>query len=648
MAERSLAWYWRRLRNMSLPEIAHRVVERARKSLARGRQEGWARYACDGPVPQLPGFAQAIDRSPAAWREAVAARAPAFRQGRFAALGVEWPPATAAPFAPERWRLDPVTQRTWPGPEAYCFDIPYRHERVLGDIKYVWEFNRLQWLQPMALHARHHADAGMLAAIEDALASWYAANPPFRGVAWCSGIELALRAISLLVVASLCGDRLSAPTLARLRSMLHAHLHWMRRYPSRFSSANNHRVAEAAGEFLVALATPELAGAAMARREARRVLEEEAVRQILADGCGAEQSPTYGAFTAEFLLLASFVGEAAGAPLAPQVDDRLRRFVEAVGLLAVPGGQPPAIGDDDEGRVLTDGQAEPGYAVAVARAIAARAGVAGPASAAAAPVLRDLVFGAPQNEPPDEAPVHRDLPDGGYAVIREQRGGRSLHLVLDHGDLGYLSIAAHGHADALSVCLALDGVPLFVDPGTYLYHAGGAWRDWFRGTAAHNTLTMGDADQSQITGPFNWGDRAHARLESFDHGADWRVVASHDGYQRRFGVVHRRELSARPTGLALLDRLDGAGAPRTAAIVLQLAPGLGIHREGHSVAILCGDKVMAVVRFDAGGELTLVRGAEGRDGGWVSPAFGRIVPAWRLVWRGSVGAGGVTTIVDWG
>ena len=43
-----------------------------------------------------------------------------------------------------------MTGGLWPGSDQFCFDIAYRHERALGDVKYVWEFNRLQFLQPLA------------------------------------------------------------------------------------------------------------------------------------------------------------------------------------------------------------------------------------------------------------------------------------------------------------------------------------------------------------------------------------------------------------------------------------------------------------------------------------------------------------------
>ncbi|WEZ85859.1 heparinase II/III family protein (plasmid) [Rhizobium sp. 32-5/1] len=248
-------------------------------------------------------------------------------QGRYGALGTDWPPRDSSNLFPsDIWQLDPITGGFWPGSGAYCFDIAYRHERALGDIKYVWEFNRLQFLQPLAADAALTGNLAAIAAIEAAVSSWYEGNPPFRGICWNSGIELSLRSISLLIVMSLCGEALSAATIEKIRTILHAHQVWMARYPSRFSSANNHLVAEAAGLFLISLAMPELPRSSRLHAQSRRILTEEACKQILADGVGSEQSPSYGAFTAEFLLLCCFAADATGRPLPAVIAARLSLF----------------------------------------------------------------------------------------------------------------------------------------------------------------------------------------------------------------------------------------------------------------------------------------------------------------------------------
>ncbi|EIC23468.1 heparinase II/III family protein [Thiorhodovibrio frisius] len=615
-------WKLHRLRAMSPPEIAHRVVEKVRKSTARGTLEGWERYANPGPVPMLPGPWDSLAR--AVPEHDLNARTTALLAGEFTALGQTWPPrAPGCLFPAELWRLDPVTGASWPGADAYCFDIPYRHERRLGDIKYVWEINRLQFLQTLAAQVARTGDPQALAAIEQAIASWYEANPPFRGLGWNSGIELALRAITLLITASLCGSHLSEPTVARLRALLRAHALWLGRYPSRFSSANNHRIAEAAGEFLIALALPEWPQAATLEARHRRVLAREAERQFHADGVPAEQSPTYGAFSAELLWCAQASASAAGRPLPAVVDARLAAFAEFIAWLQDAEGQVPAIGDDDEGRVLWLDAAEPSYPVSVCRR-----------------------FALPAATSPTG--LHT-FTEGGYTVVREQRAGHRLALLFDHGPLGYLTIAAHGHADALAILVTLDGKPLFVDPGTYLYHSGGAWRDWFRGTRAHNTVNVDGVDQSRISGPFNWSHKARARLESARDGADWSITAAHDGYRKPFGVLHRRTLSATDQGFAIHDRLEGGliAPARRAEIVFQLAMDCEARSVGDAILIRRAGRDIATVAFDTPGDLCLAQGGElGEGGGWISPRFGIKLPATRISWVGRIPQQGVTSAIN--
>ena len=590
----SLIWTLNRLRAMSLPEVAHRVREKALKASARRQLEGWDLYQNDGPVPMQPWIRSHVAAFDAPCAEVIAQAARTVLQGTFCALGRDWP--TRAPsnlFPADLWRLDPVTGKLWPGAGHYCFDIAYRHQQSLGDVKYVWELNRLQFLQPLAAYFCLTGDRAALAAVEGCLESWYEANPPFRGLGWACGIEVALRAISLLVVSSLCAQELSPASIVRMRALLAASLVWLNRYPSRFSSANNHLIAEAAAQYLICLAMPDLPSATAHRAKARYTLEEEATRQFHADGVPAEQSPSYGAFSAELLFLCHNCGRLDG-----KVAQRLQAFAQFIFWLADEQQRVPAIGDNDEGRVLAF-KPYPAYPYHVASSILA------PTSQHGMRVFRD----------------------GGYSTVRDGR----WHVVFDHGPLGYLSIAAHGHADALAVCINLDGQALFVDPGTYLYHAGGTQRDWLRGTPAHNTLSIAGEDQSRISGPFNWSHKAQARLDEVIEGDAWSITASHDGYENRHGVRHQRRVAAHGDGLLIEDRL--LGAPQRAQIVFQLAPRLSSHVQGDRCHIMREGQPIAHLLFEAPGLLSC-------EESLVSPSFGVRRYAPRLVWQGDVGEQG--------
>lgn len=643
----AIAWYINRVRNMAAGEVAHRIAEKAKKNLARNRLEGWQQHdRGSGPLPALTGLAERVAAAPPKLRAAIAAAAEETLSGKFSALGVNWPQRTQDDLFPESlWRLDPVSGGLWPGTDAYCFDIAYRHERKLGDIKYVWEINRLQFFQALAAQVLLTGDRRALAAIESALSSWFNSNPPFRGVAWNSSIELALRSISLLMVTSLCGQALSLRTARQIRTMLNAHAFWLARYRSLFSSANNHLVAESAGLFLIALAMPDMPDAALLESRERIILADELDKQILADGVAAEQSPSYGAFTTELVLLAALAARHAGRPLPSHLDQRFEAFARYIAWLSDAHGNVPAIGDDDEGRVIAQGGREEHYPASVAAAIAGFLGMPAFGPRPHEAQLRDAVFETPAVSGPLASGI-KSFPQGGYTVLRGNHAGRDTVLLIDHGRLGYLSIAAHGHADALAILMSLDGQPLLVDSGTYLYHSGGAWRDWFRSSRAHNTLTLAGTCQSTMSGPFNWSHKANARLDKLVDGPDWRIRVSHDGYVKRFGVRHERTVAPTATGFEMRDRLLGSGAG-AAEVTFQLATDCEAIVDGSIVTILRQKTKTAQLSFMTKGDVSAARGGE-IGGGWVSPQFGKKYPAWRITWRGTIPPDGAVVAIDFG
>ena len=165
------------------------------------------------------------------------------------------------------------------------------------------------------------------------------------------------------------------------------------------------------------------------------------------------------------------------------------------------------------------------------------------------------------------------------------------------------------------------------------------WRNWFRSTPAHNTLNIDGESQSIVSGTFNWSHKAVAELVESEPEPQWKLRARHDGYRKRFGVVHQRTVAHRPDGIQLTDQL--LGGRRAAEIVFQLAAGLVAARDGNTVTVSRGAVPLLTIRFpDA--EIAIQAGGETPgQGGWVSPRFGTRQPAERIAWRGDVGQDGV-------
>jgi Heparinase II/III-like protein len=168
-------------------------------------------------------------------------------------------------------------------------------------------------------------------------------------------------------------------------------------------------------------------------------------------------------------------------------------------------------------------------------------------------------------------------------------------------------------------------------------------------TVEMDTPAAGNADFAVIQTHLviNWSHKARAWLEHSQAGKDWSLSGRHDGYVSRFGMEHRRTVSARADGVEFLDCLLPCNDRIPAEVVFQFAPDLDIEGEGFTRAIKGGNEVLALISFDAPGEIELHRGDPDESLGWVSARFGEKEPAPRLVWRGRIPRQGLRTALTW-
>lgn len=154
-------------------------------------------------------------------------------------------------------------------------------------------------------------------------------------------------------------------------------------------------------------------------------------------------------------------------------------------------------------------------------------------------------------------PIRQAFTDGGYYVLgRGFESKDEIRLIADAGALGYQGIAAHGHADALAFTLSIGGREFLIDPGTYAYHTEPAWRAYFRGTSAHNTVRVDERDQSESGGNFMWLSKAKAGCTTWLSGDREDLFEGwHDGYQRLADpVLHTRRIALdKQTGHIVID-----------------------------------------------------------------------------------------------
>ncbi|MFC0843989.1 alginate lyase family protein [Streptomyces noboritoensis] len=642
-------WYLRRLSRMGPSEVGGRVGDAVRRRRWRSARPDCPRVTGARFTAVLPAQAVAAVSPDAAKR--LVAEADRLMEGHAEFFGV-----ARHDLADPDWWCDPKTGRR--APWGYAFDVPYRDEDAVGDIKQIWEPSRHQYLTVLAAAYALTGNERYAERVAQHLRSWWTANPPLRGVHWISGIELGIRLLSWVWIRRLLDGWPGAADLFEdnpvARNQIWHHQRWLAAFPSRGSSANNHVIAEAAGQFAAACAFGWFPSSASWRADALRSLERHLRSNTFVSGLNRELASEYHGLVLELGLAAVAEADAAGVPVPASVRLVLLRMTDALAAVVDSRLRPPRQGDADDGHgLVVDGAGTDRWASLLATGDAVFGRLAWwpevTGTDVRTPLLAALIRPYAKNGTvtrPSSRPAH--FADAGMTILRAPEETGEIWCRCDGGPHGFLSIAAHAHADALSVEVRHDGVDVLADPGTYCYHGQPEWRQYFRSTLGHNTLELDGGDQSVSGGPFLWTRHARSRVlvaDTSDAGAV-RWCAEHDGYEPS---VHRRrvELTAAAKELRVVDEVRGDR--RAVRLAFHLGPAITADLvENRAVLTWTRDGEDRSAELDLPGQLVwrAHRGETNPPLGWYSAGFGRKEPTITLVGTGFAdGAQGFTTVL---
>ncbi len=533
-----------------------------------------------------------------------------------------------------RWRRDYVHDRET---EALYFrTIPYLDFALAGDHKIIWELNRHQHLVALAQAGLLSGRAEFFDEIFAELDSWMAQNPLSRGINWASALEVAFRSLSWLWIHHLAGDRMPTPLAESWRLSLFHHGCFLERNLSVYFSPNTHLQGEA-----LALDALGLAFGVDAWRKRGMALMRQMIRDhVDPDGAHFERSSYYHLYALDMFLFHAVL-----EPPDAEYLVVLKRMVRYLWALAG-SGTLPLLGDDDGGRLFHPFGERSTFARATLAACAAFTG--------------DTPW---HGEPRDEEEVaawwldtpgaKRDpasrvselFPHAGTATLVEgdteiiaqvhafagvEKGDRllcprsGLADFARSGGRGQSGLspfstasfargrAGHSHAHSLHFTLRHNGQDVLIDPGTYTYLADPLWRDRFRGTAMHNTVSIDGRDQADPSGPFAWSHPPVTEIVEWNPHP-WRIHAR----CRYRGLTHTRKIYWADGAVWVLDDFSGTGRHT-------------LDQFWHCAGRVEKDTGDAV-RLPGGMRLIIGPGAsleieEGGAYGWRSPVFGKKLP----------------------
>ncbi|MEQ8195265.1 MAG: heparinase II/III family protein [Rhodospirillales bacterium] len=198
-----------------------------------------------------------------------------------------------------------------------------------------------------------------------------------------------------------------------------------------------------------------------------------------------------------------------------------------------------------------------------------------------------------------------NAPHTGYQRLA---AGRTV-ILSDTGGPPPAGFDGAAHASPLSFELSVGKERLIVNCGAFT-GTDPAWRQALRATAAHSTLTVNDTNALELA-PVKRPIRKSLHADAVRREADGNIwlETAHDGYRRRFGLVHKRRLYLDAGGEDVRgdDELSGQAGSKAQegrfAIRFHLHPDVRASLVQDGTAVLMRLKSGAGWRFRANGGL---------------------------------------------
>jgi hypothetical protein len=481
--------------------------------------------------------------------------------------------------------------------------------------------NRHDFLLPLVQHyiLTNSAEAKRKLA---ALFSYWLENFDVQQLRRCdTPIDAAIRLINWLWVFNTDALELSYSAASRLARCIYLQLDYIY---SRFSAGGNHLVLESLAVFIYGCIASDSRRGGRWKTWGDETLRKELIRQTTNDGVHSEQSMFYHQAVATHFLKYFLAAKKFEVQSDSDTIDRFRRMLDYVHNVAMPDLTHPVVGDG-EPLVTDDREHWESRALLAARWVLFDE----PVDVSLSRMIDDSCIWLLGRNAREIVSAHSTLctrvyRESGLAVLRAS----DAYVFVDAAPFSDYEFPHHGHADALSFVVCVGSEQLLVDPGGYGYYDD-EFRRFFRSTAAHNTISLDDRDQSQLFGVLGYGRLANARIEEVRHFEDVDcVLGSHDGYRP---VSHSRAYflckQPHPT-LVIVDQIEGVDTHR-AVSRFHAAPGVMINIEKNQ---LITSDFSSVFNFALASTVPIEQQVEcgrrnGHVQGWVSPETRKVVAA---------------------
>ncbi|MCK4517685.1 heparinase II/III family protein [Candidatus Babeliales bacterium] len=451
------------------------------------------------------------------------------------------------------------------------------------DIKVPWELSRFQHLYFLGFSIQFASNQDSSQTTRDErqnsiqyskytltfqthVSDWLKKNPFLVGVNWINPMEVSLRAINWLWAFSFFKDcpQISTDFWEKFVCSLYDHMIYLENNWEVSDKPNNHYISDLVGHFYLY----SFFNLKKRKQKTLKRILKQFEHQVLPDGTSYEGSTSYHKLDTELFLHVSLLCQAQNIKLPNSFHKKLKRMFNFLRDCSV-GGELVQIGDNDSGKVVVgvvsrlptvdpsrrfsnenpSGRAASKYSAQrllssfveklgrMVFFLAARPG--GFNNPAHPECAQGACIEGLKGCPTGTALQH--YPDFGLSIIKNDR----WHITFHHATYKKRQPTGHFHNDQLAITLAIDGIPVLVDPGSYLYTASEKWRNRMRSFQSHNTFyTQSEIENEfQVEADLFQLDRQESKREPKikNHGDTIEITSSYKDRTRKISYDQQAE-----------------------------------------------------------------------------------------------------------
>jgi len=488
----------------------------------------------------------------------------------------------------------------------------------IKDIKVPWELSRFQYLYVLGKAYEYTNDQIYVETFQRYVTDWLDKNSYLCGINWLCPMEVSIRAINWIVAWDFvkCAPTVTADFRQRFISSLYDHMIYLENNWEYYDSrTNNHYISNLVAYLYLCWFFSDLPGVHKKRTWVVQEILREFEKQVFAEGTSYEGSTHYHCLVTELFYHAYVLFQEMDICVPDYFHTTLSRMFDFINWCTVNGAL-VSIGDNDSGKVLQYG-------------------------------LTQNIVKQMQTPSVYSSPV-ADFPQFGLSIIKTN----NWHVTLRHHAYNALQPSGHFHNDIGSITLAVNGIPVIVDPGSFVYTPSTQWRNDFRSVAVHNTSFLDGIEPVLLTdelfalnipecedeyasaqGPFalsvSKGRPVYASTGSARTGYqnEYSITCNNsislctkNTLYKRLGLQFIRYLQVMDTGVQIHDAwIGGNKSPHVCSWNFTLAPDIKAYSHGNGVLLTYHQEPLLMLQSS---DLTFTVHET-----WVSPSYGKKIAA---------------------